>query len=512
MKISSNNQPTANTVAIDNTHLINMTDADWGSLLDKISERKAVLVVGDGLTKVNDNSLVEYISGKLLEQVRAYYIGVWKSFDVPEEKYEENLKKVVTLPTNGSIMDMNWENYSDAFSKTQSGDLVQFVKKIIDDLPTEVLNYELLYKILSIEKYSIILSTSYSKEYKDIVEKWAVDANREFFYADIQNDLLMISSAKQELTWSGHDNQVLFINLMGHISLNTRSLNHLLVTEEDMILFVCSWIAALNKSASYLTEQLKDSFLLVLGCNVPSWAFRFIWYIVKNPTLRKLSGSGLQSLCLRPTPWDDNVSKFILRYSTKIIEAEKTASFVDELVERWISGGYKEQRDNTKCIPPESVDVFISYASEDIDIVEKHIIPIMQSMNNEKGLTFWYDKQNLRPSNAWEKEIEYAVKHTCVFLTLQTPISKTICNNNKVKYLKNEWMWAIKQNKKINDKNDELDGRFSMILPVIYGSSEECLYRSFEEFQYLSINDSAFVEKLEQTIIEMIETNSIYIG
>ena len=73
-------------------------------------------------------------------------------------------------------------------------------------------------------------------------------------------------------------------------------------------------------------------------------------------------------------------------------------------------------------------------------------------------------------------------------------------------------MWAIKQNKKINDKNDELDGRFSMILPVIYGSSEECLYRSFEEFQYLSINDSAFVEKLEQTIIEMIETNSIYIG
>lgn len=511
MNNNDNNQQTDFTIGDNNTSFINMTDADWNGLLDKISERKIVLVVGDGLTKVNDISLVEYISSKLLEQVKAYYIDGWKNFGVPENKYEENLKKVVTLPTNASIMDMNWGDYSDAFINTKSGDLVQFVRNLIDDLPSEKLSYDLLYKILSLHKFNIILSTSYSKEYKDIVEKWALETNRDFYYADIQNDLLMISSEKQGIPWKGHNNQVLFINLMGHISPKTRSLNHILVTEEDMILFVCSWIAALNKSASNLTEQLKDAFLLVIGCHVPSWAFRFIWYIVKNPTLKKLSESKLQSLCLRPTPWDDNVSKFILRYSTKIIEAEKTNTFVDELVNRWEVGGYNEQNDNNNCIPPENVNVFISYASDDLDVVEKFIIPIMRSLYENRGITFWYDKQNLRPSNAWEKEIEYAIKHTCVFLALQTPTSKEICTNNKIKYLKHEWRCAIKQNKRINDDNDELENRFSIILPIIYGTVEESLYRTLKDYQYISLEDPNFAGILEQTIQEMIETNSIYI-
>ena len=512
MNNNDNYQQTIHTTGVNNTSFINMTDADWSRLLDKISERRTVLVIGDGLTKVDNVSLVEYISSKLLEQVKSYYIEGWRSFGVPEDKYEENLRKVVTLPTNGSIMDMNWGDYSDAFLKTKSGDLVQFVKNLIDDLPSEDFNYELLYKILSLQKFNIILSTSYSKEYKVIVEKWALDSNREFYYADIQNDLLMISGAKQGLSWNGSDNQVLFINLMGHISTKTRSLNHILVTEEDMILFVCSWVAALNKSASNLTEQLKDAFLLVLGCHVPSWAFRFIWYIVKNPTLKKLSESSLQSLCLRPTPWDDNVSKFILRYSTKIIEAEKTITFVDELVERWGLGGYNEQNDTNNCIPPENINVFISYASEDLEIVEKSIIPIMQSLYEKRGITFWYDKQNLRPSNAWEKEIEYSIKHTCVFLAVQTPNSKEICTNNKIKYLKHEWRCALDQNKRINKDNDELDNRFSMILPIICGDADECLFRTFEDYQYLSIYDSNFAELLKQTIQEMIEKNSLYIG
>ena len=512
MNNNDNYQQTIHTIGVDKTSYINMSDADWSRLLDKISERNTVLVIGDGLTKVNNISLVEYISSKLLEQVKSYYIEGWRSLGVPEDNYEENLRKVITLPTNGSIMDMNWGDYSDAFLKTKSGDLVQYVKNLIDDLPLETFNYELLYKILSLQKFNIILSTSYSKEYKDIVEKWALDSKRDFYYADIQNDLLMISGAKQGLSWNGSKNQVLFLNLMGHISNKTRSLNHILVTEEDMILFVCSWIAALNKSASNLIEQLKEAFLLVLGCHVPSWAFRFIWYIVKNPTLKKLSESGLQSLCLRPTPWDDNVSKFILRYSTKIIEAEKTITFVDELVERWRSGGYNEQNDKNNCIPPENVNVFISYASEDLDIVEKIIIPIMQSLYEKKRITFWYDKQNLRPSNAWEKEIEYSIKHTCVFLALQTPNSKEMCTNNKIKYLKHEWRCAIKQNERINADNDELHNRFSLILPIIYGDADECVFRYFKDYQYLSINDSNFADLLEQTIQEMIEKNSIYIG
>lgn len=512
MNNNENNQQAGCAVDVNNNSFINMTDADWSHLLDKIAERNAVLVIGDGLTKVNNISLVEYISSKLLEQVKSFYIERWRSFGVPEDKYEENLRKVIKLPTNGAIMDMNWGDYSDAFLKTKSGDLVQYVKKLIDDLPSEEINYELLFKILSLQKFNIILSTSYSKEYKDIVEKWAFDTNRDFYYADIQNDLLMISGAKQGFSWNGTDNQVLFINLMGHISTKTRSLNHILVTEEDMILFVCSWIAALNKSTSTLIEKLKDAFLLVLGCHVPSWAFRFIWYIVKNPSLKKLPESGLQSLCLRPTPWDDNVSKFILRYSTKIIEAEKTITFVDELAERWSLGGYNEQKDNNNCIPPENVNVFISYASEDLEIVEKNIIPIMQSLYEKKGITYWYDKQNLRPSNAWEKEIEYSIKHTCVFLALQTPTSKEICTNNKIKYLKHEWRCALNQNKRINDDNDELDNRFSMILPIIYGDADECLFRTFKDYQYLSIYDSNFADLLEKTIQEMIEKNSLYIG
>ena len=196
----------------------------------------------------------------------------------------------------------------------------------------------------------------------------------------------------------------------------------------------------------------------------------------------------------------------------KIIEAEKTITFVDELAERWSLGGDNEQKDNNNCIPPENVNVFISYASEDLEIVETKIIPIMQSLYEKKGITYWYDKQNLRPSNAWEKEIEYSIKHTCAFLALQTTTSKEICTNNKIKYLKHEWRCALNQNKRINDDNDELDNRFSMILPIINGDADECLFRTFKDYQYLSIYDSNFADLLEKTIQEMIEKNSLYIG
>lgn len=486
-----------------------LSNADWNLLLEKISERKTVLVIGDNLTRIHNNSLVEYISSHLLEHVRNYYAQKWGKEGFPKKIIEQRIKKEITLPTNSSIMDMNWWEYSEAFEATSSGNLVQFIKDLIDDIREEDLDYSLVDDLLSIGKFNIILSTSYSKTYKELVEEWAKNNKCRFYYADIQKERLIITPDEDGGTWYGENNQVLFINLMGNISPSTRSLNHILVTEEDIILFVCSWIKSLSQRVN-LIDHLKDNFLLVLGCHAPSWAFRFIWYILKNPTAYKLSQESSQSLCLRPSPLDNSVSKFILRYATKIVNAEDTASFIEKLKNKWIANGYNVEIKD-ECPPPDSVDVFISYASEDRATVEHFIIPIMESLAQTENITYWYDQENLRPGNVWEKEIEHAIKHTCVFLALQTPLSKKICRDNKVKYLKYEWGCAINRNIKINNYDKDLEGRFNIILPIIYGSGKECLFHYFEDFQFLSINDTNFEEKLKETIKIMIETNRQYI-
>lgn len=475
-----------------------LTTRNWKDILKYIGERKSILLIGDNLTIVKDpatneeQTLIKYINTKLYNHVVDYCT-------------RNNQEIILKLPTHDLVMDMSWINYSEAFKDTKAGSLDCFVEKIIDDLDKDNLNYEKIHQLLTIDRFNIILSSSYSSAYKEIVRKWAIKNNRTFIYGELQNGSLMLShillNGKHSLTSAsrrtGAKNEILFINLMGVTENNCkRALTNLAVTEEDMILFVMSWISAFsNSSLNDVKTKLNNSLLLSLGCNIPSWAFRFIWYVIKNPCGEK--ENPFKAFSLRPLPYNENVKRFITKdKSAFLINADDTSRFIDCLVENCIEKGYNNS-DINDDFPPDQVDIFVSYASEDRDIIINQLLPILEALKEEKGYTYWYDKNELRPGNDWESEIKYAIRNSSVFLTLQTTNSYEVASSHNYRYLTEEWSLA----KEIHNKHKNLEDNKDFILPVIKGElGKKELYKTFDNFQHLNMQEERFPDKLKENI------------
>lgn len=475
-----------------------LTTRNWKDILKYIGERKSILLIGDNLTIVKDpttneeQTLIKYINTKLYNHVVDYCT-------------RNNQEIILELPTHDLIMDMSWINYSEAFKDTKAGSLDCFVEKIIDDLDKDNLNYEKIHQLLTIDRFNIILSSSYSSAYKEIVRKWAIKNNRTFIYGELQNGSLMLShillngkhNQASASSRTGAKNEILFINLMGVTENNNeRALTNLAVTEEDMILFVMSWISAFsNSSLNDIKTKLNNSLLLSLGCNIPSWAFRFIWYVIKNPCGEK--ENPFKAFSLRPLPYNENVKRFITKdKSAFLINADDTSRFIDCLVENCIEKGYNNS-DIKDDFPPDQVDIFVSYASEDRDIIINQLLPILEALKEEKGYTYWYDKNELRPANDWESEIKYAIRHSSVFLTLQTSNSYTVASSHNYRYLTEEWSLA----KEIHKRHKNLEDNKDFILPIIKGEpGKKELYKTFDNFQHLNMQEECFPDKLKENI------------
>lgn len=473
---------------------------EWNNLMGYIAARNTVLLIGDNLTIVKNTesnvfqTLIEYISTKLYDFVVNYYTNKWEEQNYTKEKINEEIKKL-NLPTNKMVMDMSWCNFSEAFEDTDEGSVDFYIKKIIDEIPDENLNYEKIEKLLSLDRFNVILSSSYSSDYKKIVEKYAKDMGRDFVHGVLDNGTLRLDPISK---WRGENTQILFIDLMGHHEVSTRSLNRLAVTEEDMILFVMSWISIFSRSTHQeLKKCLDDYFLLVLGCNVPSWAFRFIWYVIKNPSGKK--GNNLKSVSLRPTPWNSNVHNFITKYkSTIVINANKTDDFIEKLVKEWEVSSFNTPSQDTTP-PPTSEQIFVSYASEDRDIVVKYILPILEELNKEKGYTFWFDQRKLRAADEWAHEIKSAIDKCNVFLTLHTANSYNVAYKDKQRYLRREWNTALEK----QNEQRHVDPNYKFILPVIHGD-QSVLWPSMESKQAINMYIDNFSNILKKRIVELI--------
>nr|NIM13163.1 TIR domain-containing protein [Candidatus Aminicenantes bacterium]NIM79825.1 TIR domain-containing protein [Candidatus Aminicenantes bacterium]NIN19155.1 TIR domain-containing protein [Candidatus Aminicenantes bacterium]NIN43059.1 TIR domain-containing protein [Candidatus Aminicenantes bacterium]NIN85800.1 TIR domain-containing protein [Candidatus Aminicenantes bacterium] len=80
-----------------------------------------------------------------------------------------------------------------------------------------------------------------------------------------------------------------------------------------------------------------------------------------------------------------------------------------------------------------------SYAFEDIEIVEKEIVSTL----NAHGISTWFDKENIRVSDYFERKILDGLKTCEWFLLAMSP------NSAKSEWVKDELHWAFK-NKKEN--------------------------------------------------------------
>lgn len=496
-----------------------MSDAEWNALLKSTSEQKTTLVIGDDLIKYNSKSISQIITEELIEFVKKQCnkqieekfkdLGL-DSDNIPPISFQNEYSKYgIAEGSNPSIISMC--EYPEIFAKTNFGSIEFVVKNILDNLSTKQYDLTNVKKLLKINRFSLIISTSFTNLFKNEIQNYCKDNNKRFYYGEIINNTLKIESPESKGTtpWSGKDNELLYISLMGQEGKNN-SLDNLVISEEDIISLVYSWVSAINlPSCATLKNELSNRYLLALGCHIPSWAFRFIWFLIKNPL--GISSQN-QSICTRPLPYNENVKKFILRNFSKIIESNKSFDFVDEFSSRWKESNYEKSTTIFENdIIPDSTDVFISYASEDRDLVMTTIIPIIQTLKNNNNITYWFDKNDIRIGDEWEADIIHAVTHSKVFLVVQTPNTKRISKDVKIRYLRKEWMTAIKHQKECNDIL-AIEGslhHFHYILPVITTTEDECMANSMLPFQSICMNEN-FENLLREQVLRLINENKDY--
>lgn len=223
----------------------------------------------------------------------------------------------------------------------------------------------------------------------------------------------------------------------------------------------------------YIKEKQNDGkgncILMPIGCdNLPDWLFRFLWYPLSPDVLfgknQYKGGVWYKYSC------NKSFSKFLTKSRFQTLEepldlkTENSDLFLTELSRR-----FREQiSDIQKIIESEmdvawednEWDIFISYASEDRDIVLK----IYDSLKRH-GKKVWMDNRQVNPGEYYWQAIQYGIEHSkrCMFIISEAYLQKatrhTLYVNGRnipsgvfeeIKRIEQFFMSKIKDNDTIN--------------------------------------------------------------
>jgi len=189
------------------------------------------------------------------------------------------------------------------------------------------------------------------------------------------------------------------------------------VYDEDLLL---KFLLSHNNqvySAVELTDYLKenDKKLLVLGCNLPNWLFRFLW----QPTQAGKNSNMLtkQGYWIHKEKPEDSFENFLKKKNFSADEQiNEILRDATELLQN------EQQRETTKrdyMMDTElHFDVFISYASEDRQIATR-IFEALKGMN----VNAWFDDKGMgeiTPGHPYWEKIEKGIKNSAHFMPIIT--------------------------------------------------------------------------------------------
>lgn len=184
------------------------------------------------------------------------------------------------------------------------------------------------------------------------------------------------------------------------------------LSDNDMLEFCRSWLSEQTRPSNLCT-QLKDKYLLMLGCGYSDWLFRFIWFCMNKTSDAKTTGLMAQ---------DDNNEETLVEYLRRIetfLPENKTPEDIIAEIEKRISI-YNDTHEGEKFNrpPKTSTQVFISYSRSDSEVADK-----LYRYLSDNGLSVWYDRENLLGGSKFMDEIMQAIENTKVFVPI---ISKNV--------------------------------------------------------------------------------------
>lgn len=194
------------------------------------------------------------------------------------------------------------------------------------------------------------------------------------------------------------------------------------VYNEKKLVFFLKSLNDVNHGAKNLVDYIKNRNyrLLVLGCELPNWLFRFMLYPIE-----------LQASDCRQGYWfnDKEPESSLDSYLEEI--NYKPAKDIDDIINE-ASRLYSNNLDDDLFMHQNNhkdhFDVFISYASEDKLIVYE----IYNILHNNHGLSVWIDKKGkseIGPGDPYWENIQDGIKKSDHYMPIVTGnFIKKYCN------------------------------------------------------------------------------------
>lgn len=399
-----------------NIHCKGLNERGWALLIAEIKKGNVVPIIGNELMKINVEGKSMLLSEFLIRSL-AKKLNIEYSADLDYTQIASNPK---------------WKEIeSDAYYE-----IYEILNKTKFEVP------EALRKLAQIKEFKLILTTTFDNLAKSALEEiWGKDSINTLQYEKRSNKPDIFNSAMPVL-----------YHMFGKANIFPRSY---VLTEDDLLEFLHYWLDE-NFRPKKLSNILRERYLLVLGCNYPNWLFRFFFHSMKNsPPPAPGSKVGM----VADSRIEDDLFLFLCRADAHMHNnAEK---FVDDLLKHYT---LHDSLPNVSI----SNEVFISYASEDIDIASK--IAEAFKVNNSN---VWFDKKKLEHSDDFERKIRRNIQESKAFIPI---LSKSVLTKSP-RFFKGEWTWAIKQS--------EFLGGIPFIFPIIIDDTDVNNYVIPDEFRKL---------------------------
>ena len=375
---------------------------NWDEILDFIKAKTVVPIIGSDLSRLRtDKELYDHITEKLA------------------------VKLGTPLPNNQELTLLEFvDKYQ---NQNVSINIIKNIKIIYDQIDKSLYNLQSLVHLAKITDFEFYISTSFDTLLEQaILENRCADEN---CFNTFNYSIPQYARTSQKLT-----KDITLFNLFGSIGQNNFA-----ITEEEVLEYVFSIKNNLDNIPDLL-ENIADKDFLLIGCNFPDWLLRFIIRTISNSPFSSKRRVG-KIIADNTTYQDVKLSSFLRNYGAIIIpigdknktkEGEKplfknTVEFVSELYNRWTerSADPSEQYDGS---------VFLSYASEDRNLVEKYYSGL-----KEHGVQVWFDARNLESGAQYSDRIIDAIRDCKFFIPL---ISENAIRNERRYVVDKEWKLA----------------------------------------------------------------------
>lgn len=183
------------------------------------------------------------------------------------------------------------------------------------------------------------------------------------------------------------------------------------VYDEDKLLEFLHALHNADTTSAGLKQYMdsKNCRLMALGCNLPDWLFRFLWFPIKSSTIDHRQKKGYW---INERQNSESFSDFL--DNIKFYSAREVKDILRLAVEELRQLHKESDKEEEEA----RYDAFLSYASEDKPLARE-----VYNTLTSKGLRIWFDKEGngkIAPGSNYMKRIASGVARSDYYLPLIT--------------------------------------------------------------------------------------------